>query len=72
MHSTTNDEALEQFQIHLLQVLYQYNDAEIIYEQLISSPSTEPFESWVSQMDSCMIEVAAELVKKWSVIGDLT
>ena len=56
---------LAMFQDKLLKTLWTQDDPETIMNRLeVASPS-EPMKDYVREMDQQMVELAAELVKRW-------
>lgn len=56
---------LADFQSALLELLDQQLDAEQILARLHSDPVFVPYRSYIDTFEPRMVEVAAELVKKW-------
>lgn len=59
------DNQLAEFQAALLNALNVYTNAAEIFQALHNNEATKSFEDWINQMDSSMLEIGAELVKKW-------
>jgi hypothetical protein len=66
-----SDKQLAVFQACLLDALYNHETADQIIAALQASDATLPFRDYLSMAEPEMLEVAAELVKKWGVKGDL-
>lgn len=58
-------DALAHFQSRLLQALWEEEDAEAVRRALLQDASLAEFHAYVTAMEPRMIEVAAELVRKW-------
>jgi len=65
-------DALSQFQGVLLETLYRHQHADAILAALRAEPACEPYSDYIDSMEPRMLEVAAELVKKWGVRDDRT
>lgn len=62
----TQDEiALARFQAALLEQLATERSPAEILDQLRSSLELAPFREYIDSFESCPLEVAASLVKKW-------
>lgn len=59
------DRKLADFQALLLDALYEHEKAEDIVYRLKCQGQSADFEEWIKQLDPTMLEVGAELVKKW-------
>ena len=59
--------SLERFQSRLLEELWDGENAEEIRAKLLSDDSLSEFHAYIRSMDARMIEVAAELVRKWGL-----
>jgi hypothetical protein len=62
---TEKDHSLAEFQAALLNALDSHVNAAEIFQALRKNKAAEPFEEWIDQMNPAMIEIGAELVKKW-------
>jgi hypothetical protein len=60
-----NDKSLADFQAALLDLLVQPLPAEIMHERLRTAPEFQEYQAYIADFEPRMIEVAAELVKKW-------
>ncbi|PZD74951.1 hypothetical protein C1752_00658 [Acaryochloris thomasi RCC1774] len=56
---------LAAFQDHLLETLFTSSDGETVLEQLQDSSVPQPMIDYIETFDPRMVEVAAELLKKW-------
>lgn len=65
-----SDEALARFQAALLDLLSQPLSASEIALRLREDAACAPFQDYVSGFEPRMIEVAAELTKKWGRSAD--
>ncbi len=59
------DLELEAFQSCLLDALYAHTTASEIQEALLQHPESSAFQEYMNEFDPEMLEVAAQLVKKW-------
>jgi hypothetical protein len=59
------NEQLAEFQAVLLEKLDRYVDASDILRALHDEECTWPFKEWIKQIEPHMLEIGAELVKKW-------
>jgi hypothetical protein len=66
---TGRDPALAAFQTRLLNELDASDDAYAILQALQAAPESAEFAEFIGQMEPRMVEVAAELVKKWGIRG---
>lgn len=66
-----SDKQLAEFQACLLDVLYNHETADQIIAALQDSDAALPYRDYLSMAEPEMLEVAAELVKKWGVKGDM-
>lgn len=60
------DDELAAFQSLLLDTLHSKTSPEDILEELRKSRLSEPFKEWIDQIDTCMLEFGAKIVKKWA------
>lgn len=58
-------DTLAHFQSRLLQALWEEEDAEAVRRVLLADDSLAEFHAYVEGMETRMIEVACELVRKW-------
>lgn len=64
--STPELDQLAAFQARLLETLYSGVEPETMIKRLLKEPHiTEPMRQYVSCVDSRMLVVASELVRKW-------
>ena len=61
--------ALERFQDQLLLLLEQGKKPATIRKTLLTDPALAEFHDYIKAMDDHMIDVAAELIGKWSTKG---
>jgi hypothetical protein len=59
------DLELEAFQSCLLDALYAHSSAAEIQDALLKHPNSSAFQDYMNEFDPEMLEVAAQLVKKW-------
>jgi hypothetical protein len=59
------EEELANFQAALLELLDTQQDFNDMRSQLQQNPAFAPFQEYIDTFDERMLEVAAELVKKW-------
>jgi hypothetical protein len=59
------EEELANFQAALLELLDTQQDLDVMRSQLQQNPAFAPFKAYIDTFDERMLEVAAELVKKW-------
>ncbi|MBL1148404.1 MAG: hypothetical protein HND56_07530 [Pseudomonadota bacterium] len=57
---------LEHFQTRLLQMLALQMPPEKITEQLLQDKQLADYHAYIKEFDPAMIEIAEELVQKWS------
>ena len=62
----TKDE-LSSFQEILLDILYNYDDINIIQQQLNYSVKNPVLLAWSSNLNPGMLEVAARMVQHWGI-----
>ncbi len=62
-----SDKELADFQACLLDALHRHESAADILTDLTASEVTLPFRDYISGFEPEMLEVAAQLVKKWGV-----
>jgi hypothetical protein len=60
-----SEEELANFQAALLELLDTQQDLKDMRSQLQQNPAFAPFQEYINTFDDKMLEVAAELVKKW-------
>jgi hypothetical protein len=60
---------LARFQDRLLELLAAGKTPEAVRAELLADPSLEEFHPYVEAMEPHMLDVAAELVKKWGTRG---
>jgi hypothetical protein len=65
----SSDAQLATFQARLLNELNASDDAIAILLALKGAPESAVFADFIAQMEPRMVEVAAELVKKWGIRG---
>ncbi len=56
---------LAMFQDKVLKTLWTQDDPETICNRLEAVSPSEPMKDYVREMDQKMVELAAELVKRW-------
>lgn len=61
------DEHLGKFQAELLDLLANQSSLDEIRSRLTSDEAFQEYQEYVSTFEPRMVEVAASLVKKWSV-----
>jgi hypothetical protein len=61
------DDSLAAFQSALLELLDEQLETGEILRRLNTDVAFRPYRSYVASFEPRMVEVAAELVKKWSV-----
>jgi hypothetical protein len=66
----TGDAKLAHFQAVLLQLLAQPLSAEEIQARLLQDDSLRDYHAYIAGFEPRMIDVAAELVKKWGRTRD--
>ena len=59
------ERGLALFQSRLLQLLWEEDDPEAVRRALLGDSALAEFHGYIKSMDTRMIEVAAELVRKW-------
>ena len=60
-----NGTQLAAFQSMMLEALHEHDDAAEILATLKADPASEPFLDYLDELEPRMVEVAAELLKKW-------
>ena len=58
---------LADFQAALLEILARDESPEQLLERMNRHPACEPYRDYLASFELKMVEVAAELVKKWGV-----
>lgn len=61
------DDSLAAFQAALLELLDEQLSTDEILRRLKTDAAFRPFQAYIASFEPRMVEVAAELVKKWSV-----
>lgn len=61
----SSNDTLAAFQALLLDTLSLHIKADDILQALYAHEDSLPFRAWIAQMEPRMLEVGAELIKKW-------
>ncbi len=64
-----DDLALEAFQQALLTILAEEKDPEAVFQALRDHPALAPYRDYVEQWEPRLLEVAAQLVRRWGRRG---